>query len=953
MHVRTALCGAGLTQKTVLAFALAVSSASLFAARAEAANPGPSIAATGSGTAAESGKGSDDSLEQVVITGSLIPQTHVQDFTPVLTISSEEIQAKGFADIAEALQRTAFSTGSIQNGQFAGFTQGAKVVSFFGLDPSFTKYLLNGTPMATYPALYNGTNNFVSISGIPTVLVDHIDILPGAQSSIYGSDAIAGVVNVVMKQHMDGPMIDARYGFTQNGGGTDRRVAIGDGISIGNFHLVGGLQYESTAPIWAYQRSETAQFFRGGSTPQAAYPDYEVSGLASNSYFEDPANCANVASQFGKSVGLYNQSAPVAIGQYCGSLNAGYYTLQNADEQVQVYLHGSYDVNDHLQIYAETLVSHDVVRFGVAFGNGIGEWNSSFDSSSPLSYYEDPSVSNSDYLNTTHVFSPEEAGGLTNNMDKDTNNSVRATLGVAGAFGSSWKWLADMTYTDNKLTEATHLQFTNPIEAFFSNYYGPNLGYDTNLGANLYQPNYALFYQPITTAQYDSFSGYANSYSYTEESLARAQVTNSALFELPGGKAGFAAQIEGGDQGWNYAPDPRFIDRETFGYTSTAGSGHRSRYAAITELQLPVVRMLKLNVSGRFDDYRVSGDNVDKATYNLGLEFRPLQQVLLRARYGTAFKAPTLADEYQGVSGYYQNLTDYYTCAQEGYTPATLGNCPQANAPLFATTSGNTKLAPITAKVWDLGFVVSPVDTLTVNFDYIHYALKNEIASADANKLLETESACRLGQLDATSPTCVAALADVVRSPSGAITSLYTPKENVSNEAVGTFIAGANYKYEAGWVGTFDVDAEFTDMLIHNFQQFAGDPVRNYLDSPFYSTEFKTKGNVSVTWTKDPVSVTAYVERYGRSPNYVATLFSQGYATPGAGTVAPWTLVDFSVRYHPIEGLEVSVALNNAFNRMPPTDNSYYGNLSMPYDEFNYNVYGRQYYLTATYKMSP
>jgi outer membrane receptor protein involved in Fe transport len=99
------------------------------------------------------------------------------------------------------------------------------------------------------------------------------------------------------------------------------------------------------------------------------------------------------------------------------------------------------------------------------------------------------------------------------------------------------------------------------------------------------------------------------------------------------------------------------------------------------------------------------------------------------------------------------------------------------------------------------------------------------------------------------------------------------------------------------------------------------------------------------------LSVTAYVERYGRSPNYIATLFTQGYGTPGAGTVAPWTLVDFSVRYHPIAGLEVSMALNNAFNRMPPTDNSYYGNLSMPYNEFNYNVYGRQCYLSATYKM--
>ena len=953
MDLRTVVYGTGWSQKTVLAFILAVFAVSLLASKVSAAAAAAGAVPEVMGTGDEAGKDkSDDSLEEVVITGSLIPQSKAEDFTPITTITNEDIQARGFADIAEALQRASFSTGNVQNGQFSvGFTPGAKVTSFFGLDPSFTKYLINGSPMADYPALYNGTESFVSISGIPTVLVDHIDILPGAQSSIYGSDAIAGVVNVVMKQQMDGPMIDARYGFTQNGGGTDRRVAIGDGISVGNFHLVGGVQYDSTAPIWGYQRPLTSQYFAGGSTPQAAFQDYEVFGLAQNSYFEDPANCANVASQFGKSVGLYNQSAPVPIGQYCGSVKSGFYTVDNADEQVQVYLHSTYDVSDRLQIYADTLVSHDVVRFGVPFGNGIGEYNSSFDSTSPFAYYNDPRVSNTDYLNIQYVFSPEEAGGVTNNMDKNTNNSLRGTLGVSGSFGASWKWLADMTYTDNKLTEATHLQFTSPIEAFFSNIFGPQLGYNSSLGANIYEPNYALLYQPITTAEYNSFSGYANNYSYTEESLARAQITNPALFLLPGGKAGFAAQVEGGDQGWSYAPDPRFLNGQTFGYTSTAGSGHRSRYAGTAELQMPLVSMLKLNVSGRFDDYQVEGDSVDKATYNLGLEFRPVEQLLLRGRYGTAFKAPTLADEFQGVSGYYESLTDYYTCAKEGYTGSTLGNCPQANQPLFATTSGNTKLAPITAKVWDLGLVASPVERLAITFDYIHYAIKDEIESADPNKLLETESACLLGQLDATSPTCVAAIADVTRDSSGAITSLYTPKQNVAQENVGTFIMGADYKYNAGVLGELALEASFTDMLVHTFQQFVGDPVLNYLNDPFYSTEFKTKGNASITWTKNPVGITAYVERYGRTGNYVAGLFPAGYGTPGAGTVAPWTLVDFSVRYQPIPGLEVALAVNNAFNRMPPTDNSFYGNQPMPYDEFDYNVYGREYYLTASYKM--
>jgi len=623
-------------------------------------------------------KAKDEGLEEVVVTGTLIPQTKIQDFTPVVTISNEDISARGFADVAEALQRASFSTGSIQNGQFSGgFTQGAKVTSFFGLDPSYTKYLINGLPVADYPALYNGSESFVSISGIPTVLVDHIDILPGAQSSIYGSDAIAGVVNIVMKTNLDGPIIDGRYGFYDDGGGADRRIAIADGITLGAFNIVGGVQYESTSPMWAYQRTLTSQVYAQGSSPQTAERDYLVYGVfgqpnGDTYYFEDPANCANVAGQFSNTVSLQTRTGH---GQYCGTNRDANFTIDNGDQQVQFYLHATYDLNDNLQLYGDTLISHDVVRFSI----GPSYYGSSEDSSSQYSYYEDPALGGGDYLNLQHIFSPEEAGGLNNTFDKNTNSSVRGTLGIKGDFGTHWKWLADMTYTDNKLTESTHLFFTQPIEAFFAPIFGPNLGFDPVLGTNQFSPNYANFYKPLTPAQYASFSGDAVNYSYTEETLARAQITNSALFPLPGGNAGMAVQLEGGDQGWNYAPDPRYFDNETYGYTSTAGSGHRSRYAGTVEMQLPIISMLKADVSGRYDDYRVEGSNVDKATYNLGLEFRPFKMLLLRGRYGTAFKAPTLADEFQGNSGAYATLTDYYTCEKSGYTGTNLGNCPQAN----------------------------------------------------------------------------------------------------------------------------------------------------------------------------------------------------------------------------------------------------------------------------------
>ena len=110
------------------------------------------------------------------------------------------------------------------------------------------------------------------------MLVDSVDVLPGGQSSIYGSDAIAGVVNIHLKKKMDGPEADVRYGWTKDGGGTDRRIALADGFTAGGFSLVVGGQYEKIEPIWGYQRRLSDQYFAQGSSPQTAERDWLTFG---------------------------------------------------------------------------------------------------------------------------------------------------------------------------------------------------------------------------------------------------------------------------------------------------------------------------------------------------------------------------------------------------------------------------------------------------------------------------------------------------------------------------------------------------------------------------------------------------------------------------------------------------------------------------------------------------
>ncbi|MBS0580224.1 MAG: TonB-dependent receptor [Proteobacteria bacterium] len=897
-------------------------------------------------------------LQEVVVTGSLIPQTEKETSQPLTVITTDDIQKKGFASVAEALQHTSFATGSVQGPQFSvGFTPGAEVLSLFGLSPAYTKYLIDGKPIADYPALYNGTDTITSISGIPNVMLDRIDVLPGGQSSIYGSDAIAGVVNIILKKKMEGPEADLRYGWTKDGGGNQLRLGLADGFSAGNFNLLVGGQYETIDPIWGYQRPPTNAYFNGNpNSPAVGERDWLVIGNPydfsnTNYQFLDPTgNCSNLAGQFGGTVGVQTRPGRSPAGDggpgtFCGTKRAGFYTIDNGQENTQLYLHATYDFTPNVQVFGDVLYSHEVIRYSP----GTSALLTASDGG-PYYYFEDPSVPGQ-YLNLQRIFSPEEAGDLSKEMNKNTTNSTRATLGLQGGFGATnWKYIADFTFTENKLTEATHLAFTQKIWDFFSTIMGPQLGFGPG-GQPLYSPDWSAYYTPITPADYASFTGYAFSYSNTQDSLGRIQLTNSSLFALPGGDAGIAVVAEGGRQGWRYDPDPAFLNGDAYLYTAVAGDGHRTRYAGTTEIRLPVLKQVTIDLSGRYDDYKLDDGSFNKFTYNIGLEYRPLRSLLVRGRYGTAFKAPTLSDEFQGNSGFFTSSSnDYYYCYTHGYNSSNIAGCAQAGISVAGSTQGNPGLKPINATVWDGGLVWSPLERSSFSIDYMHWHITNEVQTLSDDQLLRTEAACRLGQIDINSPTCVQALADVTRDPTtGFITSIFTPKENLAEENLSVLVFQGNYLWNIGSFGTMGAQLSYTHTLNHSIINFPGDPTIDLLTNPFYSTEFRDKGNASLTWNYDKFTTTLYGEYYGTSPNNQATL-DNSLTTPNAGKLHPWWIANASVSYELLKGLTVTANVNNLFNKMPPMDPTYKGIDNQPYNFENYNPYGTSYFIGAYYK---
>ena len=479
-----------LTAAVLAALAFGYASATL--AATDAATPAPSSpqdtsSSPQSGAQDDEAKKKAKKLEAVTVTGSLIPQSQVETAQPVISITAEDMKARGFTTVAEALQQASFATGSVQGPQDNNsFTTGAKTLSMFGLPVGFTKYLIDGRPMGDFPGLYNGSDVFNNLSNIPQEMVDHIDILPGGQSSLYGSDAIAGVVNIVLKKKVDAPTVDVRFGGMSEGGGASQRISFADSFSVGKFNTLIGAQYEQTKPIWGYSRSLTKSYFSGGAEPGAASRDYLVTGYYSGYQFFDPDNCANVTAGYNGDEKLRNRPGR---GDYCGSqASAGYSTIGNQDTTANLYSHSTFDVNDNLQLYGDLLYNYEEQKFTP--GTNTTFWSTGIATAGGKPYFYDPTTD--DFETVQRIFTPEEVGGYQNIMSKQYENSYLLTLGGKGTIGqSNWDYDLGFSHSDDKLVNRDFQRFTAPIEKYFADHVMGQAIPGTYASYPQFSPNYA------------------------------------------------------------------------------------------------------------------------------------------------------------------------------------------------------------------------------------------------------------------------------------------------------------------------------------------------------------------------------------------------------------------------------------------------------------------------------
>ncbi|MGH8234518.1 MAG: TonB-dependent receptor domain-containing protein [Rhodanobacteraceae bacterium] len=907
-------------------------------------------------------KSKPEKLQTITVTGSLIPQAQIETAVPTIKLYPEQLQRQGFGSVESALRAQPVSTGAVLDNQSTlEFSPGAQTISLLGLDPGFTLILINGHPMTSYPLLYNGQSNFVNLADIPMGMIQRIDIVPGNLSSIYGSSAIAGVVNIILKDHINGYELNVRGGNYTDGGGANERIEFIGGFDKDKLSMVYGFQFNHQNPIFADQRSITASSL---SNPDPAlrygYPIFSHQYYSDYGYsvYQDPGDqCKNVKNLYFGTVKREAQpntgppfdpssGAPIGPGYYCGSPYwVGEQTLQNKDRAGSGYLDVKYKLDGNNELYADVLygVSTNSIFMGPQF------WESNLNGDGVF-YNQNTGL----FETLLRNFAPEEVGSWHNEGEKFFDRRYDAWGGLRGNI-DNLNYNFYVARSQESVNESVNWLLTDKVNDFFQKQVlGPSLG--TTSGYPIYAPDLKNFYKAVTPSQYAAMNGMQFDHNVTWIQNVNAEVSDSDLFELPGGSAGFAAVFQYGEQVWSNPTDPRVLAGDFYSLTGTSGGGARNNWAFGGEFRAPIFKMLTADLSVRYDQFSNHGGGTSgHATYKLGLEFRPFKTLLIRGTYATAFRAPDMAYVFGGESGFFGGgFTDYYRCDQFG-GPVT--SCPYYNnQPAFELHYGNRNLKPITAKSYGLGFVWSPTSNFDFKTDYYNISIANEVELQSEDALLRTEAQCRTGRLNIDLPICVQTLSQIerypVNSPGGdSIEQITVLPINIANEHVFGVMASLDYSHGLGRFGRVKLSASYNVTLKHTFQQNPGDQPVNLLTQPElapYSTEFKNIANASVTWDIGKWSATLYGTRYGKTPNYAAQFNGygtdySGYNGQPAGAVSPWMIYNGSVSYSVTHAMTITGVIHNIKNSMPPSDAS---NVAWPYYNIdNYNPYGREYWL--------
>ena len=841
-------------------------------------------------------------VEKIEVTGSNIKRVDSETVAPVLIITREDIKASGRNTIAEVLSGLSINQGNSFNeaGGVNSFAPGASGIGLRGLGAKNTLLLINGRRMAAYGFAQNISDTFVDINSIPASAVDRIEILKAGASHIYGSDAIAGVINIILRKDFQGLELAGGASTSTEGGANEYIASLAAGIGdLGRnkYNVLVAADYFKRDLLLQTDRKYTknndwrdqiaGDFSRPGI---AVYVPTGAAGAAPNPNRVAMPGCTG-------QVLTVQQINPFTTlrGNNCVQNFAEWNTLNPRTERGGVLARGTLDISPTLQAFAEGgfSTSKSFQKFQPPF---IGTGNTFLNPATGLPTSVPGLIpANSPYayrLNGVptaalfqYVFT--EAGGRDSDLKNDTSRFLVGMKGTAGA----WDWEAGASAAKNKITS---VGFNRLLSA-------PTIAVLNNSTYN-YFDRFNAANAPVLRGMLTSLTRVAESKLQTLDVRASTE-----LMQTANGPIGFAIGAETRKESMVDVPDPLSRSGATFGSGSVAVDGERRNTAVFVELSGKLVKNLELQAAVRHEKYSDFGT---KSVPGVGAKWTVAPEFLMRATYSKGFRAPTLPENAKSNAIFFINIAD------------PLLNLNYQTSGAF-TGSGNLK--PETSDNYNWGVLWEPSKDTTFGIDFYRIKQKDIVAVDDFSFILRNPTRYP-GQ--------------IVRSPiTNAVLSIEARYINLALTETKGFDVEAKHVFNLGEKGKFTVAANYSYISSYKFVLAQGEEPTEAVDSNAFATLPRFRGSISGEWKRGNWSVrmtNRHIEGYDQT---VAT------ALPQQTHVGSSDFQDLFVGYTGFKNLSLTATVLNLRDAIPPYD----GATGNRYATSLYDLKGRFITLGASY----
>ena len=867
----------------------------------------------------------DGDIEEVVITGSYIKGTGTDEASPVDVLNSDYIQKQGALTIGELTQKLAVSSGTENNPDSftAGSTQGTSNVNLRGLGLTSTLVLVNGKRQTIAAAIANDGSVFVDTATIPMAALERVEILKEGATATYGSDAVAGVVNFILRDDFDGVEVSLGHQTTATSSQDTSDVSILAGTNLSdNTNVMVAASFLQQDAMSSAERSYTTinavstlgrSFLNLGGLAPGLPVVIEGSGGYAGPY--GPGETIPDANCEANGGILSGGFVPSLGGQKCGFLYGPRFNLVNEEERTNVY----------------AAITHDTDS-GITVRGEIG-----FAKNEVLDNPQSPSYPNLSFP----TIAPGQAGSPFNGFVRwygrplgseapsplapRNSETLRASLDLSGTLdGGAWDWNASVTYSENDREGWQPDTIKSRLDAALAGAGGES-GTET---FNIFDPsqNSASLIDYISAETYTKMS--------TDLTVADL-VVSGPWFELDNfGTVNLAYGAQFRHEGFSIARNDistqqrdsvtgalQDIDLIFLG-GGTEPSASRDSFAAFAEVSMPLNDSVELNVAARYESLETESSLDPK----IALRWQVSDDVVIRGSMSTAFREASLIQQFNRQTSL-QGLVD----TSVGGSSGTLF--------IRVLTEGDVDLKPETSTNTNLGVVWTPSDNFNMRVDWWQFEYEDVITIENAQGKINADP-------NRQDP-------DVRRSDTGQLIGVSTNFINAATVDTDGFDVSADWNLPAGDAGDFGVQLAYSRFNSYEIPDGNGgtrDVVGSFNHDNFVRSMPEAKWNLTADWERGNHSaavVLYHVDSYKTTRAVPASATAMGFDS----NIDSWRTIDASYNYNFNIGDTQGVLTLGGKNLTDEEAPRVYDAANFSYDPKQHDPRGRIYYARVKFAL--